>query len=744
MVTKSRRIDRVFGRLAGLTASLVVLCLGVALGAAAQEPLGSDDGDLPQLPASLRVGDRPRASAARIDSSLFTGLQEPAATKNGQQPGDELSELERVMQQPALVPALEQPVSTVSRQESTVGHSPAAVFVVTNEMIRRSGATSIPEVLRMVPGVDVARIDSNKWAIGIRGFNNRFAGKLLIQVDGRAVYTPLFAGTYWDVQDVLLQDVDRIEVIRGPGATVWGENAVNGIINILTKHAKDTQGGLIFGGGGTDELGFSGFRYGGKSGDDLYYRVWGKWFERGTGFDSALPLEPAGDPNDEWRQVRGGFRFDWEPTECDQFTLQADIYDGNSAGSTVSRIPSPTPSPDPILNFRQPLRDEDHSFGGEILTRWSHKLSDDTDWMFQFYWDHTNRNARFAAYELDTIDFDFQYRFPLGECHKLIWGAGYRLHSDEFQPGVTAGITPIEFDPRQRDFDIVSTFLQDEITLIEDLLSFTAGTKLSVNDFTDLEVQPTARLLLTPTKRQSLWASVSRAVRTPSRVNHDITLVQPGTAPGVFPTLMGNRDFDSEEMIAYELGYRAQPTDAFSWDVALFFNNYDGLQVQSLGTTVPPTIPLLFANGMDGEAYGVELSANYKVSECWRLYGAYTFLQIQLHRDQDLAFAADPELAEGQSPQNQVYLQSSWDLPCDMEFDVIGRYVDRLTGFDMKPNVDSYISLDVRLGWKPCQNIALSVVGQNLLDSSHREFHDTLIPGTEVQRGVYGMIEWRF
>ena len=242
-----------------------------------------------------------------------------AATQSPQPPpkqqgGQDILELplERLAEQPVLVPALQQPVTTVSRQESTVGRSPAAVFVITNDMIRRSGATTIPEVLRMVPGVDVARIDSNKWAVGIRGLNARFNRNLLVQIDGRSVYTPFFAGTYWDIQDLLLQDIERIEVIRGPGATVWGENAVNGIINIITKNAKDTQGGLIFGGGGSEELGFGGFRHGGKSGDDLYYRVWGKWFERGTGFDTGRnpTFDPTGDPDDAWRQMRGGLRLE--------------------------------------------------------------------------------------------------------------------------------------------------------------------------------------------------------------------------------------------------------------------------------------------------------------------------------------------------------------------------------------------------------------------------------------------------
>ena len=253
------------------------------------------------------------------DSHLFGAAQEQALPKNGQQPS-ELQELEQVLKQPVLVPVLEQPVSTVSRQESTVGHSPAAVFVVTNEMIRRSGATTIAEVLRRVPGLNVARIDNANWAISARGFQDRFANKLLVQIDGRTVYNPIFSGVFWQVEDLLLQDVDRIEVIRGPGATVWGANAVDGIINTITKSAKETQGGLIFGGGGNVERDFSGFRYGAKCGDDLYYRVWGKWREVDHGFNAA------GDSHEDWHSGRGGFRIDWQPTDCDTFTFQGDIF----------------------------------------------------------------------------------------------------------------------------------------------------------------------------------------------------------------------------------------------------------------------------------------------------------------------------------------------------------------------------------------------------------------------------------
>lgn len=688
------------------------------------------------------VGQEPVPGAAAVGQAPEQPAEQlvPPDAAAGEDVSAELLELEQLMAAPAVAPALEQLVTSVSRQVSSVGKSPTAVFVITNEMIRRSGVTTIPEALRMAPGVQVARVDSNKWAIGIRGLNARFNRNLLIQIDGRSVYTPFFAGTYWDIQDVMLQDIERIEVIRGPGATVWGENAVNGVINIITKKAGETQGTLVSAGGGTEERGFVSARYGAKVNDDLSYRIWGKGFERDTGFDTALPLEPAGDANDAWRQVRGGLRIDWAASACDHITLQGDLYDGESEGGPASRIPAPLGNVDPRFNFRQPLRDEDQYYGGNVLTRWTHEVSEESSWSLQLYYDRSVRNARLFDYALDTFDIDFQWNYPLGPDHNVIWGAGYRFHSDEFRRGVSAGVTPIEISPSARDFDIASAFIQDEITLLDDLLYFTVGTKLSINDFNNLQVQPTGRLLWTPDERQAVWGAVSRAVRTPARTTHDITFRQPGFGTGTFPTVFGNTAFDSEVLLAYELGYRAQPTDAFSWDIAWFYNDYQGLQTQEARPFVGTTFPLPFANGMDGETYGIELTANYQMSDGWRLYGAYTFMRIQLHRDPSLTFAGDPEVAEGQSPRNQVYLQSSWDIGCNTDFDLIGRYVDQLTGFGNKGNVPNYVALDARLAYRPNSSWELALVGQNLLDSSHREFHDSLIPGTEVQRGVYGMV----
>lgn len=631
-------------------------------------------------------------------------------------------DLEQLSKVDVVVPALDVVVSTVSRQESTVGKSPAAVFVITGDMIRRSGARSIPEALRMAPGVQVARIDASKWAISIRGFNGRFANKLLVQIDGRSVYTPLFGGVYWDVQDVVLEDVERIEVIRGPGATVWGANAVNGVINIITKKAADTQGVLISGGGGNEERGFATVRYGGQLGADTHYRIYGKYVDRDRGFSTT-------GISDDWRMRRFGGRLDWQPTCCDTLTLQGDYYNGFAGQQAV--IPD-------AMSISRTVDDDVHLVGGNVLLRWTREISDESDWALQFYYDRTERRDTVQGENRDTYDIDFQHRLPAGPCHDLIWGWGYRWSRDVFN---TDPLT-LDFGPG-RTLDLFSAFVQDEITLREDLLYLTLGAKFENNDFTGFEVQPSIRVLWTPTPQQSVWAAVSRAVRTPSRVDHRFSNNFPiSLMPPTYLRILGNPAFESEELIAYELGYREQTTDDFSWDVALFYHDYDKLTAYVPQTPISPPpvliLPQIPTNRMMGETYGVELTAAWQLTPCWRVSAAYSFLQIQLHAE--AGTGAGSEDGEGKSPHNQVYFQSSWDLAHDMEFDLMVRYVDELSAI----SVPSYLTMDLRWGWRPCRDLEVAIVGQNLLDSHQLEFTGTDTIGTEVQRGVYGIVTWQY
>ncbi len=629
--------------------------------------------------------------------------------------------------------SLDMPVSSVSRQESTVGRSPAAVFVITNEMIRRSGAKEIPEVLRMVPGLDVAKIDSNKWAVSVRGFNHRFANKLLVRIDGRDVYTPLFAGTFWDVQDVLLEDVERIEVIRGPGATVWGANAVNGVINIITKNAQDTQGVYVEVGGGTYQQAFTSARYGGQIGDDLSFRLYGKWFDRAPGY---LPGDEA---VDAWNQGRGGFRLDWNAGADDTITFQGDYYNGYSGDQSLF--------PAPVFPFSSRRTDSPHVDGGNALVRWKRIIDDKSDWTAKIYYDRTQRHypKYLFAEDRDTVDFDFQHRFPLGNYQELIWGLGYRFTADSTHDGLTA----LSFRPQERAANLYSCFLQDQIALSEDVWYLTLGSKFELNDYTGFEYQPTVRLLWTPSSRYSLWTAVSRAVRIPARYEDDGRLLLPPISifpRPVFPLLLGNRSVESEQMLAYEAGIRGQPTDRLSWDFAMFYNDYEDLITLVQGPPMPGPggvvfLPRPFQNAMRGETYGFELAANYKVRPGWRLQAAYTMLRLDLHAA--AGSVADAEVAEGQSPRNQVYLQSSWDLGCHWELDLIGRYADHLPAF----GVSSYIVGDARLCWHCEKNLELSVVGRNLLKGPHQEFGNDPWTGTihtDVEPEVYGQLVWRY
>ena len=625
-------------------------------------------------------------------------------------------------------------VTSVSKRAEKLSVAPAAISVITADEFRRSGATSIPEALRLVPGMEVARGDAHNWAISARGFNDLFANKLLVLMDGRSVYTPLFSGVYWDTQDTLWEDIERIEVIRGPGATLWGANAVNGVINIITRSAKDTQGLLLTGGGGTEEQGFAAVRYGGKLGDNAYYRVYAKYFNRD---DQVLP--DGSDSNDRWNMERGGFRIDWDATSEDHFTLQSDLYSGRL--NQTYFLPAPNP---PYAQTNQARLNVE---GGNALGRWSHTISERSDLKFQVYYDRTVRDGPVLDEDRDTFDIDLQHHFLLGERQNIVWGAGYRVSFDELDNTYT-----VAFNPDQRSIQLFSLFAQDEIKLAPDHLHLTLGSKLEHNDFTGFEYQPSGRMSWTPTDRQTIWASVSRAVRTPSRAEEDIQLRQlPSAAQaqaGVQQILFqGNPDFQSEKLLAYEAGYRWRPLDRISLDVTAFYNDYRHLRsLEPAGLQIgPPGAPVTFIaranNKLHGETYGIEFAPSWQVTDWWRLQAAYTFLEMQLHRDAGSADTAS-ELDEGRNPRHQFSLRSSMDLPHDVELDWAVRYVESLPAIP----VPGYVAVDARLAWRPLQNLELAIIGQNLLDDRHPEFQSQFIPTerTEVQHSVYGKVTWRF
>jgi len=628
-------------------------------------------------------------------------------------------------------------VTSVARHSEKLSQSPAAISVITEDDIRRSGALSIPEALRLVPGMEAARLDSSQWAVSARGFNDVFANKLLVLQDGRSIYTPLFSGVFWDVQGTMLEDLDRIEVIRGPGATLWGANAVNGVINIMTRSAKETQGTLVTAGGGTEERGFGGVRYGGKFSDNAYFRVYGTYLNRD---DSVLPNGASA--NDAWQLGRWGFRVDWDVSDQNLLTVQGDAYRGD-----VHQVFG-TFDPGNPTNFFRTVHDDFDVTGGNLLGRWSHTISANSDLQVQAYYDRTERDTVIFKEKRDTFDMDAQHRFLIGERNDIVWGAGYRVTSDKVRNSPT-----ISLNPDHRTLNLFSAFVQDEIMLLPERLRLTLGSKFEDNDFTGFEVQPSGRLLWTPRERQTFWASISRAVRTPSRAEDDVILNQvvpagtlgPGS-PAFVTTIYGNRNFVSEELLAYEIGYRFQPHRTLSLDLALFYNDYDRLRSQEPGPSptqpqVLPTFPLHLENNLYGETYGIEAAVTWEIARWWRLQPAYTFLDMQLHRRPGSGDTSS-EQDEGKSPRHQFMLRSSMDLPHNLSLDGTLRYVDSLPAL----HISSYVSLDVRLGWRPVKNLELALVGQNLLHEQHAEFNPSFIATqrAEIERGVYGKITWRF
>jgi len=631
-------------------------------------------------------------------------------------------------------------VTSVSRKSEKLSDAAAAVFVVDNEDILRSGATSIPEVLRMVPGLEVARIDANKWAITSRGFNGRFANKLLVLIDGRTVYTPLFSGVFWDMKDTLLEDVGRIEVIRGPGSTLWGANAVNGVINIITKHTKGSQGGLVTAGTGTEEKGFGSIRYGGNIGQDTHYRVYAKYFDRDSGVYASKK-----DAADEWDVLRVGFRMDWQGSERNSLILQGDIYDGETGETVITK--SLDPDEKPVFNSKN------DTTGANLHGRWKHSISETSEMILQLYYYRSEQKSSMLERTHDTYDIDFQHQFVLSDRHDIVWGVGYRRIDDNI-----GGTFYTSWEPDSRGDDLLSGFVQDSITLAEDVLRLTLGSKFEYNEYTDFEIQPNVRLIWTPEERHSIWAAVSRAVRTPSRAEHDgrinVMVIPVGDPQNPFPvplvvSLFSDEDFKSEDLVAYELGYRVLPTDQLSLDVAMFYNAYDKLRTIEPGnpflenTPLPPhfVLPSTADNKMEGKTYGVELAVDWRTFDWWRLQGAYTYLHMQLSLDGNSRDTTS-ESAEGESPHHQISLRSSMDLVRNLELDLWVRYVENLPS----QGVGSYVTLDARLGWKPHKNLEVSIVGQNLLDSYHLEFEPEIIDifPTELERSVYGKIKWQF
>ena len=610
-------------------------------------------------------------------------------------------------------------VTSVSRREQKVSHSASAIYVITQEDIRRWGVTTIPDALRFAPGLQVMQIDGTKWSISIRGLAGQFANKLLVMIDGRSVYSPIFAGTYWEANDTLLEDVDRIEVIRGPGATMWGSNAVNGVINIITKRSRETLGGLITTGGGNQEGGFGSARFGGQAGPGRHYRIYSKYNSR-----SGLLLPSGERANDNWLKLQGGFRMDWEIGQSDELLLSGDGYEGH--GGELGRVPQPQPPFERLVPFRTSVS------GVNLLARWSRRHSERSATQIQAYFDHSVRDdlvARDTGYGLG--DVEIQHQRDLSR-HRVMVGVGYRVSRDS---------TPIDwhgtFATRERKLQRLNTFAQDEIALVPGRLLLTVGSKFENNTYTSWVIQPSTSLLWNITEQDTFWLAASRAGRSPSRVDRELILTGafvPGPPGSLIEVrVLGSDEFHTEYLNAYETGYRFSPAPRLSLDLTVFYNVYKGLagflEGQPVFTGgVPPitVLPLVFSNLLDSEIYGGEAAAAWNPMEEGALRLTYSFLR-----------GGFQDLATIMGPAHQFHASWRWNLPGDIEWDSGYSFSN---GFS---TIRAHHGLEARLGWRPSPRWEFSLAGRNLLDNQRLEIPTMLAIPNEVGRSIYGKLTWR-
>jgi len=628
-------------------------------------------------------------------------------------------------------------VTSVSKREQKTSQAAAAIFVITSEDIRRSSAQNIPDLLRMVPGLDVAQIDAGKWAISARGFNSQYSNKLLVLIDGRTVYNPEFAGVLWDSQIVPLESIDRIEVVRGPGAAIWGSNAVNGVINIITKSAVDTQGGSITASAGNAGTGPETIRYGGKAGSLGAYRAYAE------GFQVNSLRTPAGlDGKDDWRYVHGGFRTDSTLSARDSLTTEGEMYHGN-AGEIVYAIASMNPPENAIAAMR------DRFSGGNLLTRWTRTISPTSETSLQVYFDRTTRGDPTYNVGLNTFDMDFQHHIASASRQDIVWGVGYRVSSDGLNP--TLRLSP---SPRDRLNQLFSSFVQDEIVLRPDFLFLTIGARLEHNDFTGASFEPSVRLAWTPNSKNMAWSAVSGADRIPARSDTDVRVnYAVPSAPGSLPIILsyiGNPHEKNERLTAFEAGYRNTWTNRFSVDSTAFYNRYRDLETEELGASrleAAPApmhllIPYVFGNGMYGETHGLELFANWRVASFWTLSPGYAILSMHMHRFAGSLDTSTPLKTEGNSPEHQAQMRSSVSLPWNLQWNASAYFVNRLPA----QSIASYTRLDTGLTWRAGDRVSVNIAGQNLLKDLHEEFagSNSSVQSGMMRRNVYAKIVWSF
>lgn len=648
-------------------------------------------------------------------------------------------------------------ITSVSKRPQTVSRAAAAVFVITADDIRRSGATAIPELLRMVPGVQVGQISASTWAVSSRGLDGRFTNKLLVLMDGRSVYSPTFSGVYWDVQDTVLEDIERIEVIRGPGATLWGANAVNGVINIITKSAASTQGGLFSVRAGGEERGAATIRYGGELGALGHWRAYIKGFDR----DASVTADSGAAAGDSWHQSRAGFRADLAPTGGDAVTFQGDYYSGRAG--ELTNLNFVVPPYNAVAQTTQAVS------GGNLLLRWQRELSATDSFTLQTYVDHTERDWPVHFKETrGTYDLDFQYRSRRLPNHDIVAGFGYRYSHDAMAPSTAgaplAALQYLVMSPWSTGRKLVSAFVQDDITLVPEKVIFTVGGKLERNDYTGVEFQPNVRLLWMPAESTSVWGSVARAARTPSRVNRggalNFLVERPSAAIPAPVLIQGGGLAESEYLVAYETGVKHRFGSTLSGDLSVYYNDYEKLRTGRLLTPVcmpsGAALPFCLAlpgqtylmqftqagNDASGQSHGAELSLDWRPVSNLRFQTALSHFRMTIDENGN-SFSTDRERS---APETQASLRMAWNPRNDTDVDLWLRHVGRLSDVGYGFSIPAYTELDARLAWRPSKGVEVALIGHNLLHKRHAEFKSESqdVPLLLMQRTVSAQLSVKF
>lgn len=593
-------------------------------------------------------------------------------------------------------------VTSVSKRAEAIGQAASSVYVITNEDIRRSGARSVPEALRIAPNLQVAQTSASRYVVTARGMGGaqeaqNFANKLLVLIDGRTVYSPLFSGVYWDMQDVLLEDVDRIEVISGPGATLWGANAVNGVVNIITRNAAETQGGLVALGTGTRRSD-AGLRFGGRLGEGLAWRVYAK-----SNFDQHTDTATGGSARDHWQKPQAGFRFDWAPSAKDAVTLQGDAYSGFEA---------------------QPGAPAEDIDGHNLTARWSRTAAGGSTFQLQGYYDRVKRGQPIdgSGFQVDAYDLDLQHGFNLGPRHEIVWGGGLRSSRYDI-----AGSGALQFSPAKGTLNLYNFFAQDTV-LLTSKTRLVLGAKVEDDPYVGAQFLPNLRLSFTPGDSLTLWGAVSRAVRSPTPFDRDVVELVGGS-----PFLIGGPAFQPEKVVSYEVGVRGRPSERSQVSLTGFYADYDDLR--SIEIAPGGFLPLRWGNGLGGHSYGVEAWGDYQLTAGWRLSASLNYL--------DQKFRFDPASSKilgvrqvANDPKYQAQLKSSVTFGKRISLDAALRYRSALP----EPRLPAYVELNGRLAFAVTESIEVAVSGQNLLHETHQEYSQ----GTQIPRVAFVDLQWRF